>query len=78
MDLTAIIKKGDKQFVALCPELDIVSQGYSIEEALDNLKEASDLFIETMGLPDDIEENTTIIARFEVGTQGKTTCAVGA
>lgn len=54
MDLTAVIKKGDKQFVALCPELDIVSQGYSIEEALDNLKEASDLFIETIGLPDDI------------------------
>lgn len=55
MDLTAVIKKGDKQFVALCPELDIVSQGYSIEEALDNLKEASDLFIETMGLPDDVK-----------------------
>ena len=54
MDLTAVIKKGDKQFVALCPELDIVSQGYSIEEALDNLKEASDLFIETVGLPDDV------------------------
>ena len=34
MDLTAIIKKGDKQYVALCPELDVVSQGYSIEKAL--------------------------------------------
>ncbi len=54
MDLTAVIKKGDKQFVALCPELDIVSQGYSIEEASNNLKEASDLFIETVGLPDDV------------------------
>jgi len=54
MDLTAVIKKGDKQLVALCPELDIVSQGYSIEEALDNLKETSNLFIETIGLPDDI------------------------
>ena len=54
MNLTAVIKKGNKQFVALCPELDIVSQGYSIEEALDNLKEASDLFIETMGLPNDV------------------------
>ncbi len=78
MDLTAVIKKGDKQFVALCPELDIVSQGYSIEEALNNLKEASDLFIETMGLPDDVGENDTIIARFEVGTHEKTACAVGA
>ena len=38
--LTAIIKKGEKQFVALCPELDVVSQGYTIEEAIKNLKEA--------------------------------------
>ena len=29
---TAIIKKGEKQFVALCPELDVVSQGYTVEE----------------------------------------------
>ena len=36
---TAIIKKGEKQFVALCPELDVVSQGYTVEEAIKNLKE---------------------------------------
>ena len=35
---TAIIKKGEKQFVALCPEVDVVSQGFTIEEALKNLK----------------------------------------
>jgi len=37
---TAVIKKGEKQFVALCPELDVVSQGYTVEESLKNLKEA--------------------------------------
>ncbi|ATZ61525.2 MAG: type II toxin-antitoxin system HicA family toxin [Methanosarcinales archaeon Met12] len=46
-------------------------KGYSIEEALKNLKEASELFIDTMGLPDDIKESDTIIARFEVGTHEK-------
>lgn len=46
MDFTAIIKKGEKQFVALCPELDVVSQGFSIEEAVDNLKEAVELYID--------------------------------
>jgi len=44
---TAIIEREDKQYVALCPELDIASQGSSIESALENLKEAVDLFLET-------------------------------
>ena len=35
---TAVIKKGERQFVALCPELDVVSQGLTVEEALKNLK----------------------------------------
>jgi len=54
MDLTAIIKKGEKQYVALCPELDIVSQGFTVEEALKNIKEAVGLYIEEMGLPEGI------------------------
>ncbi len=49
MDLTAVIKKGEKQYVALCPELDVVSQGYTVEEALSNLKEAVELYVEEMG-----------------------------
>ena len=44
---TAIIDKEGDGYVALCPELDIVSQGASIEEARDNLKEALELFFET-------------------------------
>ncbi len=53
MDLTAIIRKGEKQFVALCPEVDVVSQGYTIEEALTNLKEAVDVYIDEMGFPEE-------------------------
>jgi predicted RNase H-like HicB family nuclease len=45
--LTAIIEREGDGFVALCPELDVASQGGSIEEARDNLREALELFFET-------------------------------
>ncbi len=45
--LTAIIEREDDGFVSLCPELDIASQGESIEEARKNLVEALALFFET-------------------------------
>lgn len=44
--LTAIIEREDDGFVALCPELDIASQGASVEEARSNLVEALTLFFE--------------------------------
>ena len=45
--MTAIIEREDDGFVALCPELDIASQGSTIEEARANLVEALTLFFET-------------------------------
>ena len=53
--LTALIHREDDVYVALCPELDIASQGASIEEARDNLREALELFLECAS-PDEIEE----------------------
>jgi predicted RNase H-like HicB family nuclease len=44
--LTAIIQREDDGYVALCPELDIASQGDTVEEARHNLQEALDLFFE--------------------------------
>ncbi len=44
---TAIIERENNLYVALCLELDIASQGSSVESALDNLKEAVELFLET-------------------------------
>ena len=44
--LTAIIQPEGDGFVALCPELDIASEGDSIEKARDNLREALELFFE--------------------------------
>ena len=72
MDLTAVIKKGEKQFVALCPELDVVSQGYTVEESLKNLKEAVELYIEEMGIPEEISSGDTIVVNFEVQHNAKT------
>ncbi|KAB2850803.1 MAG: type II toxin-antitoxin system HicB family antitoxin [Hyphomicrobiaceae bacterium] len=43
---TAIIEREDDGYVALCPELDIASQGASVSEARANLAEAIELFIE--------------------------------
>jgi predicted RNase H-like HicB family nuclease len=45
--MTAIIEREDDGFVAFSPELDIASQGQSVEEARANLIEALTLFFET-------------------------------
>jgi predicted RNase H-like HicB family nuclease len=45
--LTAIIEREEDGYVSLCPELDIASQGATIEEARENLREALELFFET-------------------------------
>lgn len=46
MKLSAIITKENNIFVALCPELNIASQGDNEKEAIINLKEAVELFLE--------------------------------
>lgn len=45
--MTAIIEREGTAYVALCPELDIASQGTTVEEARRNLQEALELFFET-------------------------------
>jgi predicted RNase H-like HicB family nuclease len=44
--LTCVIEREDEAYVSSCPELDIASQGPSIEEARRNLIEAVELFLE--------------------------------
>ncbi len=60
---TAVIYKEEDMYVAKCPEIGTVSQGSTIEDALANLKEASELYLEefsqgNVGKP--------ILATFEV------------
>jgi predicted RNase H-like HicB family nuclease len=67
--LTAIIEREDDGYVALCPELDIASQGASVEEARANLAQAVELFFETAD-PSEIEERLhteVFVTRLEVG-----------
>jgi predicted RNase H-like HicB family nuclease len=47
MTLSVLLNPEDDGYVSLCPELDIASQGDTIEEALANLKEALEGFLET-------------------------------
>lgn len=48
--LTAIVEREDDGHVALCPELDVASQGATVAEARENLIEAVTLFLETASL----------------------------
>ncbi len=45
--LTAIVEREGDGYVALCPEVDVASQGDTVAEARDNLAEALTLFFET-------------------------------
>ena len=45
--LTAIVEREGDGYVALCPEVDVASQGDSVSDARDNLAEALTLFFET-------------------------------
>jgi predicted RNase H-like HicB family nuclease len=55
---TAVIEREGDGYVALCPELDIASQGGTIEEARRNLAEAVGLFLESAS-PGEIQERLT-------------------
>ncbi len=59
---TATIHKEDDLYVAICPEVGTASQGYSVEEAIANLKEATELYLEEFPLP---EAEPPIFATFE-------------
>ena len=53
--LTAIIEREGDGYVALCPELDVASQGDTVDKARKNLQEALELFFETAS-PEEIKE----------------------
>jgi predicted RNase H-like HicB family nuclease len=59
LHLTAIVRKENPMYVSWCPELNIASQGKTIDEAMVNLKEAIDLYLEDEDayVPDDLLNN---------------------
>lgn len=65
---TAVIEREKDQFIALCPELDIASQGKTVEEARNNLKEAVELFFESASEKEILErvKNEIFITQMDV------------
>ncbi|NLW75629.1 MAG: type II toxin-antitoxin system HicB family antitoxin [Methanomicrobiales archaeon] len=65
---TAIIEREGDGYVSLCPELDVASQGDSIEEARINLIEAIELFLETASKNEILERlhDEVLVTRLEV------------
>ena len=60
---TAIIEKDEDMYVATCTEIGTASQGYTIEEAINNLKEATELYLEEFPLK---ERKHPLLTTFEI------------
>jgi predicted RNase H-like HicB family nuclease len=71
MSLSAVLNPEADGYVSLCPELDIASQGDTIEEALANLKEALEGFFETASA----EEVRTRLKKPALFTRIEVACA---
>lgn len=61
--LTAVVHREEDLYVAECPEVGTVSQGATIEEAVQNLKEATELYLEEFPLQ---EFPRSLMTTFEV------------
>jgi predicted RNase H-like HicB family nuclease len=68
LEFTALVEREGDGYTALCPELDVASQGGTVEEAKSNLAEAVQLFLETAD-PSEIQRrqhSEVFISRLEV------------
>ena len=66
--LTAVVHKEEDMYVAQCPEIGTVSQGATIEQAVKNLKEATELYLEEFPVKG---ISKPIVTTFEVAGIGK-------
>jgi predicted RNase H-like HicB family nuclease len=67
INLTAVVHSEDDLYVAECPEVGTVSQGHTIEEAVANLKEATELYLEEFPLP---KVGRPLLTTFEAAVSG--------
>ncbi|MAH06687.1 HicB family protein [Candidatus Pacearchaeota archaeon] len=63
VQLNAVITKEEDMFIALCPEVGTSSQGHTIEEAIQNLTEATELYLEEFPLEN---KKRSLLTTFEV------------
>jgi predicted RNase H-like HicB family nuclease len=64
MRLTAAVTHEEPWYVARCLEVEVTSQGETVEQALENLREALELYFEDQPLPEHLE--TPIIAPVDI------------
>ncbi|MEM3430474.1 MAG: type II toxin-antitoxin system HicB family antitoxin [Candidatus Bathyarchaeia archaeon] len=72
LDLSAVVWREEKLYVALCPELDVASQGKNVEEALENLKEALELYLEDEDARKPMKAEAPIVTVVKVKVSGST------
>lgn len=75
LTFSALLWKEGKLQIAWCPELDVASQGKKVEDALANLREAIDLYLEDEDakIPTD---RSPILTTLSVETHGKTEACI--
>lgn len=63
---TAVVYKEKKWYVAECPEVGTVSQGKTVQEAIFNLKEATELYLEEFPIEEDENTERPLVTLFDV------------
>jgi len=71
-ELSAVVWREEGIYVALCPELDVASQGKSVEEALRNLEEALELYLEDEDVEKPSRSEAPIVTIVKVDVSGST------
>jgi len=69
MEFTAILEKDEDMYVAKCSEVGTVSQGKTIEESIENLKEATELYLEEFPMKKNPKPILTVFEIKNVKTQ---------
>jgi len=69
LTLTAVVHKEEDMYVAECPEVETASQGKTVEDAVKNLKEATELYLEEFPLKN---KERSVITTFEVSEVAET------
>lgn len=64
--LTAAVHQEEDWYVAQCLEVDVASQGQTVEEALANLREAVSLYLDEVNDPDEHITGTPLVTSFQV------------
>ena len=71
---TAVIRREEEWFVAECPEVGTASQGETVEEAIENLREATELYLEEFPAK---SASHPILTTFEVSGHARTPSNIG-